>query len=152
LSVSLRDRLGRRLGLGPVDVRLPVDDLALQVRLVDDVVVDDAERPDTRGRQVEQRGAAEASGADDQDLGVLETLLAGHADVRDDQVTAVSTDLVDRELVGGFDKRGDHGNSLMDGCLVPTARTPPYPDETVQMVERGTRPPPRATGGMGRPG
>jgi hypothetical protein len=45
-----------------------VDDLALQVRLVHDVEVHDAEGADTGGGQVEQRGRAQAAGTDDQDL------------------------------------------------------------------------------------
>ena len=94
---------GGGVDLGLVDVGLSVDDLALQVGLVDDVVVDDAERADAGGGEVEQRGAAESAGADHEHLGVLEALLPGHADVGNDQVTAVATYLVDRQLVSGFD-------------------------------------------------
>ena len=44
-----------------------VDDLALEVRVVDDVGVDDAERADAGRREVERRGRAEPAGADQQD-------------------------------------------------------------------------------------
>ena len=97
--------------LGLSDVGLPVDDLALQVGLVDDVVVDDAERADAGRGEVEQRGTAEPAGADHEHLGVLESLLARHPDVGDDQVTAVAAYLVDRQFVGGFHEWGDHGFS-----------------------------------------
>ena len=72
--VDLRDGRGgpENSALGAADVGLPVDDLALEVRLVDDVVVDDAERADSGGGEVEQRGAAESTGADDEHLGVLD--------------------------------------------------------------------------------
>ena len=106
VGVGLLDRLLGADRLRLPDVGLAVDDLALQVRLVDDVEVDDPERADPGGGQVEQRGRAEAAGADDQHLGVLQPLLAGHADVRDDQVPRVAADLVDSELAGGLDERG----------------------------------------------
>ena len=57
----LQDAVARGLGLGPADVGLAVDDLALQVRLVDDVEVDDAERADARRGEVEQGGRAQAA-------------------------------------------------------------------------------------------
>ena len=44
--------------------RSVVDDLALQVRVVDDVGVDDAERADAGRGEVERRRRAEAAGAD----------------------------------------------------------------------------------------
>ena len=131
VRVDLGDRGGRGLDLGPADVGLPVDDLALQVRLVDDVVVDDAERADAGGGEVEQRRAAEAARADDEHLGVLEPLLAGHADVRDDEVPAVAADLVDRQFVGGFHEWGDHGisppssgNAVIGANIAPTVNVP----------------------------
>ena len=104
--VDLGDRLPGRLGLRPADVGLPVDDLALQVRLVDLVELDDAERADAGGGEVEQRRAAQAARADDEHLGVLEPLLPGHADVGDDQVAAVAAYLVDGQLVGRLDQGG----------------------------------------------
>ena len=96
--VGLLDGVARRLGLGPADVALPVDDLALEVRLVDLVELRDAERAHTGRGQVEQGGRAEAAGADHEHLGVLQPLLTRHPDVGDDQVTAVAAYLVDGEL------------------------------------------------------
>ena len=47
------DRLPRRLGLRLADALGVVDHLALEVRLVDDVVVDEAERPDAGRGEIE---------------------------------------------------------------------------------------------------
>ena len=44
------------VGLAVADVRRGVDDLALQIGQRDDVVIDHAERPDTGGGKVHQRG------------------------------------------------------------------------------------------------
>jgi len=90
-----------------------VDDLALQVRLVDHVEVDDAQRADTGRGQVHQRGRAEAAGADAQHLGVLQAALADLAYVRDDQVPGVAPDLFDGQVIsGGNQRRQRHGGSV----------------------------------------
>jgi hypothetical protein len=47
------DRLARRFDLRLADAFRVVDHLALKIGEVDDVVVDDAEGPDTRGCEVE---------------------------------------------------------------------------------------------------
>src|SRR3712207_4406732 len=96
------DGVTRALGLGPAHVGLAVDDLALQVGLVDDVELDDAERADAGRGQVHEHGRAETAGADGEHLGVLQPLLTVHPDVGDDQVPAVPADLVDREIGGGL--------------------------------------------------
>ena len=44
--IDLEHRVARRLRLRDADVGLPVDHLSLQIGLVDDVEVDDADRPD----------------------------------------------------------------------------------------------------------
>ena len=67
--------------LGGVDLRHAdavgrVDDLALEVGEVDDVVVDDAERADAGRGEVQRGRRAEAAGAEQQDLGVEQLLLA----------------------------------------------------------------------------
>ena len=67
-----------------------VGDLALEVRLVDDVRVDDPERADAGGREVERGGRAEAAGADQEDPRVEQLQLALLADLRDQQVAAVA--------------------------------------------------------------
>jgi len=82
-----------------------VDDLPLQIRLVHDVKVDDAERAYTRRGQVEQGRGAQPARADAEDLGVLEPLLPGHPDLRDDQVSRVALDLVNGQLGSWLNER-----------------------------------------------
>ena len=67
-----------------------VDDLALEVREVDDVEVDDADRPDARGGEVERRRATQPAGADQQHLRLEQLRLALRADLGDQQVPAVA--------------------------------------------------------------
>jgi hypothetical protein len=45
------------------------------------------------------------AGAHAQHLGVLQSLLTGHPNVRDDQVTAIPANLVDRQVLGWLDQR-----------------------------------------------
>jgi hypothetical protein len=101
-GVRLGDGLLGGDRLGPPDVTLAVDDLALEVGLVDLVELGDPEGAHARCREVEQRRAAETAGADDQHLRVLEPLLARHPHVGDDQVPAVAAYLVDGELLCGL--------------------------------------------------
>ena len=54
VGVELRERLLRRVDLAFADAVHVVQDLALEVRRVDDVHVDDAERAHARGREVER--------------------------------------------------------------------------------------------------
>src|SRR3712207_9131892 len=79
------DGVTRALGLGPAHVGLAVDDLALQVGLVDDVELDDAERADAGRGQVHEHGRAETAGADGEHLGVLDRkstrLNSSHANI-----------------------------------------------------------------------
>ena len=83
--VDLVDAVASRLSLGPANVGLSVDYLALEVGLVHRVVVDDPEGPNARGGQVHESGRTEATGANAKDLRRLQPLLTGHGDVRDDQ-------------------------------------------------------------------
>ena len=67
VGVQRLERALGGLGLRVAEALGRVDDLALQVRLVDGVVVDDPERADAGGREVERGGRAEAAGADQED-------------------------------------------------------------------------------------
>ena len=66
-----------------------MDDLALQVRLVDDVVVHDPQRADPGRGQVEGRRRPEPAGSDQEHSRVQELLLALLAHLRDQEMTAV---------------------------------------------------------------
>ena len=96
--VDLPDGVTRALGLGPADVGLPMDDLALQVRFVDDVELDDPDGPNAGRGEVQQRRRSQPACADDQHAGVLQPLLTVQAQVGDDQVAAVARDLFARQL------------------------------------------------------
>ncbi len=104
VGVQLSERLLRRVDLAladPVDV---VEHLALQVRRVHHVHVDDAERPDARRGEVERGGGAEPAGAEEQDLALEQLLLPGFADLGQQQVTVIAV-----PLVGAEHRRGDPG-------------------------------------------
>ena len=91
--------------LGPADVGLAVDDLALQVGLVDDVEVDDAERADAGRGQVHQGRRAQPPAPTQSTLAFLSRFCPVIADVRDDQVPRVAPDLVDGQVGGWLDQR-----------------------------------------------
>ena len=74
-----------------------MDDLALQVGDVDDVVVDDAERADAGGGEVERGRRAQAAGAEQQDLGVEQLPLALDADLGQQEVARVALALLGGE-------------------------------------------------------
>src|SRR5581483_1858105 len=69
-------------------------DLALEVRRVDCIVVDDPEGADARGREVEGGGRAEAAGTDQEDARVEQPQLALLADFGDQQVPRVAAALL----------------------------------------------------------
>ena len=71
-----------------------VDDLALQVGEVDLVVVDDAERADAGGGEVERGRRAEPAGAEQQHLRVEQLGLALEPDLRHEQVARVALALL----------------------------------------------------------
>ena len=71
-----------------------MQDLALQVAQVDDVVVDDADRADAGRREVEGRRRAEPAGADQQHLGVEQLRLPLLADLGQQEVAAVAVELL----------------------------------------------------------
>ena len=78
-----------------------MEDLALQVRRVDDVHVDDAERADAGGGEVERGRRAEPAGAEQEHLRVEQLLLALLADLGEQQVAAVAVALLGRERRAG---------------------------------------------------
>ena len=67
VGVQRGEPLARHVDLRAPDVGGAVEDLALEVREVDHVRVDEAERADARGGEVLRRGAAEPAGADQDD-------------------------------------------------------------------------------------
>ena len=124
--VDLGDRLLGRDRLALADVGLAMDHLTLQVRLVDDIEVEDAEGADPGGGEVEQRRGPESARPDHQHLGVLQPLLPGHPDVGNDQVARVPLHLLLGQRVGRLDQRGKtHRHSLLSTALSACRDSPP---------------------------
>src|SRR5437868_5306667 len=75
-----------------------MDDLALQVGQRHLIVIDDAERADAGGGEIEQHRAAQAAGADDQNLGVLQLALAGPTHFLQHDVPGIAFKFLGRKL------------------------------------------------------
>ena len=75
-------------------------DLALQIGQIDPVVVDDADRPDTGGGEIEQHRRAEPAGADDEHARLQQLFLSLFADLFEDQVAGISLKLLFAEFHG----------------------------------------------------
>ena len=103
VRVDLVDRDLGRVDLRHADAVVRVRDLALEVREVDHVVVDDAERADARRRQVERGRRAEPAGAEQEHLRVEQLHLALEADLRDQQVARVALALLGGERARDLD-------------------------------------------------
>ncbi len=97
VRVERLERPSCRLDLRLAEPVGRMDDLALQVRLVDDVRVDDPERADARRREIERRGGAEPAGADEEDARIEQALLPVLADLGDEEMPAVARALLGRE-------------------------------------------------------
>ena len=138
VGVERLDRPLRREHLGFADRVGRVDDLALQVRVVDDVGIHDPERPDARGGEVERRRRAEAAGADQEHAAAEQPLLARLSDLRDQQVARVAAALLGGQRAGRLDREavalpvgeaaGERGHVLVAEVLERLRR------------ERGARP------------
>ena len=112
-GIQRRELLGGGVELRAADVFGGVDDLALQVAGVDDVEVDQAEGADAGRGEVEGERRTEPAGADAEDFGGLELLLALHADFGQDEVARVAGEFVVGELREGDGfGGGGHGSSL----------------------------------------
>ena len=87
----------RRVDLALTDAVDVVQDLALQVRRVDLVHVDDADRADTGRRQVQRRRRAEPAGAEQEHLRAEQLGLTLDADLGQQQVALVTVLLLGGE-------------------------------------------------------
>jgi hypothetical protein len=97
VRVYVRQAVARRLDLRAAHVLRPVNDLALQVRLVNHVEVYEAERADAGRGEVEAQGRPQTARADHQHAPGLQAALPLHTHLRHDEVTAVARDLRVRE-------------------------------------------------------
>ena len=100
-----------RLGLRHADAIRGVEDLPLQVRVVDDVLVDDADRADAGRGQVQAGGRAEAARADHQHLRGEQLQLARLAHLGDQDVAAVAAAAARRRARRHGPRRGRSASS-----------------------------------------
>src|SRR5690606_7134202 len=113
VGVEREDPLARDLRLRPPDVARAVEHLALEVRGVDHVEVDDPERADARRRQVLRERTAEPPGADQQHARGEQRLLRLGAELGQREMALVALVLVRAERRGGIEA---HGWKLPDGA------------------------------------
>ena len=97
VGIEVAERLGRRLDLGPADVVVTVQELALKVGGVDGVEVDDSDLADAGRRQVHGRGRAKPAGAQEEHARVEQLALPRAPYLGQDQVPGVAGDLVGGE-------------------------------------------------------
>jgi hypothetical protein len=71
-----------------------VDHLALQVRIVNDVRVDNPERAHSGGGEIESRGRAKSARSNQENFGIQELALAFLTYLGDQEVPAVSPPLI----------------------------------------------------------
>ena len=93
-----------------------VDHLALQVGGVDDVVVDEADRADPGGGEVERGRRAEPAGAEQQHLRVQQLQLAVDADLGEQGVARVAV-----ALLGGHAAAATTGSPCSCQARIPPA-------------------------------
>lgn len=79
-------------GLGLADVGGVVEDLALEIREIQPIAVNEADVPDTGRGQIQQCRRPEAPGTDDEDPGRLKAFLAGAADLFKKDVPRVAAE------------------------------------------------------------
>src|SRR6185295_7837329 len=94
VAVDAAQAVRSGLGLRPADVSLAEQDLALEVRLVHAVEIDEPEPADSRRREIEPERRAQAAAADQQHARRLELPLARGADLGQDEMAAVAAQLV----------------------------------------------------------
>ena len=82
------------------DVTLAMNNLALKVRLVDRIELHNSQRAHTSGCKIHKSRRAESTRTNAEDFGILEALLSRHSHVRNDQVAAIATHLIDRKCLG----------------------------------------------------
>ena len=100
VGIQLFERLARGIRLALAQLGRRVQDLALEVRGVDAVVVDDSDPSNACGREVQRSGRAQAARPDQEDVRLEQALLPRDPDLRDQQVAAVARQLLVVEGAG----------------------------------------------------
>ena len=94
--IEIADRLARRLDLVLTDVVVVMDDLALQIRELDDVEVAEHQMADAGGGQIHGHRRSQSAHADNQHARGQQLLLALASDLREQHVAAVTRFLLGR--------------------------------------------------------
>jgi hypothetical protein len=76
------------------DVTDTVDNLALQVGVINDVKIHDAEGADSSGGQIQNERRSQAAGSNTKHLRLLQLELTVHADFLHDQVARIAQDFI----------------------------------------------------------
>src|SRR5262245_53761526 len=92
IQVAQARRRGRELG--PAHVACAEENLTLQIRIVHDVEIDQADRADAGRGEIQSHRRAQPARSDREDASGFELLLALEPDLRHDQVARVAADLV----------------------------------------------------------
>ena len=120
VGVERPDRRGCRVHLGAAHGGTRMDDLALQVGHVDVVVVNEADRTHPGGRQVQGCRRPEPTGADEQDPGGPDALLADHPHLRHERVAVIALQLIvaqrPQTLVGDHRSAAPIAGAPVDGA------------------------------------
>src|ERR1700730_3029361 len=98
VRIDLRDRLSSGSQLGASDILGAMNHLALEIREVHNVKINDAQSADACRGEIKREGRAQSAGPDTEYLGSLQPELTLHADLRHDQVPAITQDLVIAQL------------------------------------------------------
>ena len=125
-AVERAHRGSCRARLGRPDVGLGVDHLALEVRGVDLVVVDHADRADARGSEVLEHGRPEATCADHARACVAQPALPELSDLGQQHVPREPLELESGERRTGLDDRRDahKGHEATLGLRATVRHTP----------------------------
>src|SRR5690625_3300885 len=110
------------LDLGASHIGGRVDDLPLPVGKVDMIVIDNPQRADTAGGQIQKNGGAEAARANHRHPRLHQAPLSFVADLGHDQLTRVAFDLCVAEIV-----HGPSLHSLQMGVTSPASAAIGYP-------------------------
>ena len=121
LGVDRGQAVASGLQLRAADVRRPMQNLSLQIAFVDVVEIDDAERADTGGGKIKRGGRPEASRTHAQHAPALDAALPIHADLGQDEVTAVALNLGVAQLGRSLGRRRAGAPPATDGTMLMTS-------------------------------
>ncbi len=88
--IHLPQPCGRALEFGFPDPRLAVEDLALEIRGIHHIRIDQAEAADPGGGKIERGRRSQRAGADEQDGRVFQLQLSARPDGGDEDVAGIT--------------------------------------------------------------